>query len=206
MKNIRKETAMWVQLGSFFSIWLLLVFLFDVHMNIGLEALKRFPEAVVVYSAAHLYFTTRAWRWKAFRGWLVPFPDLEGTWAGTIQSTWRDASKKSAPPPIPVLLVIRQTFSSISCVMYSNESTSSGCAAQMTGEASSEQPRLSFIYSNQPRPTVRDRSEIHDGAAILRVAMRPKRILEGKYWTDRKTTGEIHVLFKSRRLAGHFSM
>jgi len=206
MKNIRKEAATWIGLGSFVSIWLLLVFLSDSHMHLGLEALKRFPEAVVLYSAAHLYFTARAWRWRAFQGWLVPFPDLQGTWAGTIQSTWSDGTTQLAPAPIPVLLVIRQTFSSISCVLYSKESTSSSGAAQMTGEEGPNQPQLSFIYSNQPRPTVRDRSEIHDGATILRVAMRPKRMLEGKYWTDRKTTGEIQVLFKSRKPAERFSM
>jgi len=206
MKNIRKEAAIWIQLGSFLSVWLLLLLFSGTRTQIGWEALKRFPEAVVIYSAGHLFFTTRAWRWKVFQGWLIPFPDLQGTWAGTIQSTWTATARELAAPPIPVLLVVRQSFASITCVMYSNESTSSSSAAQIIGEEGSGQPQLCFIYSNRPRATLRDRSELHEGAAMLRIAARPKRILEGQYWTDRKTTGDIQVLFKSKNLTDRFSM
>lgn len=206
MKNIRKEVAIWIQLGSFICIWSLMLLLAGTRMQIGWEALKRFPEAVVIYSGGRLFFTTRAWRWKAFRGWLVPFPDLQGTWAGAIQSTWTDMAAGPARPPIPVLLVIRQSFSSIDCVMYSRESTSSSSAAQVVSDEEFRQPQLCFVYSNRPRATVRDRSQMHDGAAILKIVERPERVLEGQYWTDRKTTGDIQVLFKSKSLTDRFSM
>lgn len=207
MKNIRKEVATWIQLGSFLLIWLSLVFVFDARMQLDLEALKRFPEAVLIYSVGHLYFTRNAWRWRVFQGWLVPFPNLQGTWAGTIHTTWTAAVREAVPPdPIPVLLVIRQSFSSLTCLMYSKESTSSSGAATIDAKDGSGQPELSFIYNNQPRAIVRDRSQIHEGAAVLRVVMKPKRMLEGRYWTDRKTTGEIQVLFRSRKLVDRFSM
>ncbi len=204
MKNIRKEVALWIQFGSFFCIWILVLLLSGTRVQVSWEALRKFPEIVMIYSAGHLLFTTRAWRWKAFQGWLVPFPDLQGTWAGTILSTWRDSATETIKSPIPVLLVIRQSFSSLNCVMFSKESTSSSCAAQAIGEEGSGQPQLCFIYSNRPRTSVRDRSQNHDGAAILKLVKKPKRVLEGQYWTDRKTTGEIQVLFKSRSLADRF--
>jgi hypothetical protein len=47
---------------------------------------------------------------------------------------------------------------------------------------------------------------MHDGAAILKIVERPERVLEGQYWTDRKTTGDIQVLFKSKSLTDRFSM
>jgi len=206
MKNIRKEVATWIQLGSFICIWFLLLLASGTHALMGWEALKRFPEAVVIYSCGHLFFTTWAWRWKGFQGWLVPFPNLQGTWAGTIQTTWRNSATELTPVPIPVLLVIRQSFSSVNCVMYSRESTSSSTAAQITGEEGSGQPQLCFIYSNCPLASVRERSQMHQGAAILRIVSKPERVLEGQYWTDRRTTGDIYVLFKSKKLIEKFSM
>lgn len=206
MKNIRKEVAIWIQLGGFICVWLLLLLLSGTHILIGWEALRRFPEAVLIYSIGHVFFTNRAWRWKAFQGWLVPFPDLHGTWAGTIQSTWTETATEPPMPPIPILLVIRQSFSAVNCAMYSKESTSSSIAAQIIGEEGSGQPLLCFIYSNRPLALVRDRSKIHDGAAMLKIVTKPKRVLEGQYWTDRKTTGDIQVLFKSKKLTDRFSM
>jgi hypothetical protein len=206
MKNIRKEVAIWIQLGSFICIWLLLLLVSGTPMQMGWEALKRFPESVVIYSCGHVLFTTWAWRWKAFEGWLVPFPDLQGTWAGIIVTTWNEAPTEPARPPIPVVLVIRQSFSSVNCVMFSKESSSSSSAAQLIGEEGTAQPELCFIYSNRPCASVRDRSEIHEGAAILKVVMKPKRVLEGQYWTDRRTTGDIQVLFKTKKPADRFSI
>ena len=45
----------------------------------------------------------------------------------------------------------------------------------------------------------RDRSAIHDGAAILRFISEPEKSLKGEYWTSRKTTGDINVKFISKR-------
>jgi hypothetical protein len=46
---------------------------------------------------------------------------------------------------------------------------------------------------------MRDRSTIHDGASILRIISEPQRALEGEYWTNRRTTGELSLSFKSAR-------
>lgn len=51
------------------------------------------------------------------------------------------------------------------------------------------------------KANVRDRSEIHDGAAILKVVIDQEKRLEGEYWTSRKTTGDLSVKFISRKLA-----
>ena len=34
-----------------------------------------------------------------YKGWLVQYPDLEGTWAGELQSTWENpkTGQKEAP-------------------------------------------------------------------------------------------------------------
>jgi hypothetical protein len=58
--------------------------------------------------------------------------------------------------------------------------------------------RLSYTYINQPKASVRDRSAISNGAAVLRIVGGASRRLEGQYWTDRKTTGDVAVTFIGR--------
>lgn len=204
MKNIRREAAICLQLSGFVVIWVLVLLISGLELRINWEALKKFPEVFTIYSGFHLAFISWAWRLSFFHGWLVPLPDLQGTWAGTAQSTWADPATDERRPPFPVLLVIRQSFTSVSCVLYSKESSSFSSAAQIIGEEDSLPPRLSFTYSNRPKATIRDRSQMHDGAAILRIVKASPRVLEGEYWTDRKTTGDLHLLFRSKNLSDHF--
>ncbi len=133
------------------------------------------------------------------QGWLVPFPDLEGTWEGEIRSTWRDPKSDQQLPPLPVILAIKQSFLSISCAMHAIESDSYSTAAQFSQDDDGTL-RLSFNYTNRPKATVRDRIAIHDGAAILRIVGRRRQLLEGEYWTSRRTTGDISLKFRSREL------
>lgn len=204
MKNIRKEIALWLQVGTFLAVWVAILFFSGIEFRINWEALKKLPEAIGIYSILLLAFTTWAWRLRFLQGWLVPYPDLEGTWEGTLESTWVDPTTGLRKPAIPIVLVIKQSFSSISCTMHTQESTSFSNAAQISTDDESGIVRLSYNYTNRPKATVRDRSEIHDGAAILRIVTEPQRALEGEYWTSRKTTGDMRLTFKSRKLASGF--
>ena len=50
--------------------------------------------------------------------------------------------------------------------------------------------RLIYSYLNEPEVTVRNRSQIHYGTAMLEYNDK-EDTLKGTYWTDRKTTGRI---------------
>ncbi len=205
MKNIRKEIALWVQVGTFLVVWTVILFFSGVEFKINWEALNTLPHAIAVYSILLLVFTTWLWRLPLFQGWLVPYPDLEGTWTGTLESTWVDPGTGQRKAPLPIVLVIKQSFSTLGCVMYSEESTSFSNAAQISTDDEDGILRLSYNYTNRPNASVRDRSEIHDGAAILRVITGTRRALEGEYWTSRKTTGDMRLSFRSRKLTASFS-
>jgi hypothetical protein len=205
MKNIRREFATWVQVVVFLFVWASILYASGVELRINLEALKKLPEAIAVYTVLQLIFTSWLWRVPFFQGWLVPFPNLQGTWEGTLESTWIDPGTGQPRLAIPVILVVQQSFSSISCAMLSQESSSFSNAAQITAEDETAVLRLSYNYTNRPKAAVRDRSQMHDGAATLRIITAPQLALEGEYWTDRKTTGDIRLTFKSRKLADRFS-
>jgi hypothetical protein len=201
MKNIRKEILVWIQLVSFVVIWVAVLFFSGNSLKIGWEAIKKLPDVVTIYVLLVLIFTNWAWRLPIFKGWLVPFPDLQGTWKGTLQSTWIDPATSQKIQPKDVMLVIKQTFSNISCVMYTDESNSFSNTAQINQDDDSGIFRLSYNYINRSKANVRDKSAIHDGAAILKVITEPEKSLEGEYWTSRKTTGDISVKFISKKLS-----
>jgi predicted pore-forming effector associated with SMODS systems len=205
MKNIRREIAVWVQFIVFLHIWASILYVSRVELKINWEAFKKIPETIAVYSVLHLIFTSYAWRFPILQGWLVPYPDLEGTWEGFLESTWVDPRTGLRIAAVPVVLVIKQSFSSINCTMHSRESSSFSNTAQISPEDESDVLRLSYNYTNRPKAGVRDRSEIHDGAAILRIVTTPQRALEGEYWTGRKTTGDLRLTFRSKDLADRFS-
>lgn len=200
MNTLRRELLVWVQLVALVLIWVLVLVCSDVDLKLDWEAFKKLPDAMGIYLVLLVVFRQWAWRWPVFRNWLVQVPDLQGTWKGTIRSSWTDPTTGAAIPAKSVVLVIRQTFSSVSCVMYSGESDSFSTTAQIYQDDESGMFRLSYNYLNRPRAGVRDRSEIHDGAAILKIVSSPTKELSGEYWTSRKTTGDIAVSFATREL------
>lgn len=204
MKNIRHEIALWVQAALFIGLWMMLVHLSEPKPAISLAALAKIPDVVFIYGVLYLIFIKWLWRLPAFKGWLIPFPDLEGTWKGTIKSTWVDPSTGRPPEPIPMILVIRQTFSTLSCTMHTKESSSFSTAASLHIDDDSDAKSISYVYTNTPFVSVRDRSVVHDGAAILRVITKPELRLQGEYWTNRKSTGEMLLTRSSTKLTDGF--
>lgn len=149
-------------------------------------------------------FVSYAWRWKIFRGWLVPFPDLNGTWQGTIQTTWKNPESGEVPAPIPVILTIKQSFIRISCVMRTAEMTSRSYLADFWLDGDEQIRKLGYSYHSNPLPSVADRSQPHDGTIIFELVGSPVEKLKGVYWTARKTTGEVVLTFREKNRLEEF--
>jgi hypothetical protein len=205
MKNIKQEISIWVQLLTFVVLWGLILISTGTQFNIPIEALKKLPDVVTAYTVVYLIFSKWLWRKKIFQGWLVPFPDLQGTWKGTLKTTWINPKTGKVPKEIPLSLVIKQSFDSISCTMFTKESASYSNATLISENEESGSKKLSYNYTNKPDPTVRDKSAIHDGAAILTIISKPEFSLEGEYWTSRKSTGSIKLKFFSKMLDEKFT-
>jgi hypothetical protein len=151
-----------------------------------------------------LIFIKWLWRVPLFRGWLIDVPDLQGTWKGTLETTWIDPQTNKTPAPIEAYLVIRQTLRDIHITMYTKESTSHSEATGICMEEDKGIRLLSYSYSNIPKATVRERSQIHYGAIRLRISIHPELKLEGEYWTDRKSTGHVEFSYIGRKLIEQF--
>jgi SMODS-associating 2TM, beta-strand rich effector domain len=204
MESIKKEVLIYFSLGLMLLIWILVLRATGTPLAINWEAVKKLPDVVTIFVVISFVFTQWMWRSGWFRGWLVRFPDLQGTWLGELQSTWINPETGKGIPPLQMILVIRQTFSTISCTMFTKESESYSRAAQMARDKETGSISLSYNYTNRSQATIRHRSPIHDGAAHLRVVTVPSRMLEGEYWTGRCTTGQIKLRFSSRELLESF--
>lgn len=204
MKTIKEEALVWIRLVCFIAIWIFVLLISGEQLIIDADAVKKLPEVVTAYII--ISFIGVNWLWKIpwLQGWLIQIPNLQGTWEGEIKSTEVDPATGNPLLPIRVVLVIRQSFTKISCVMFSKESESYSTTAQINEDDSCGVLRLTYNYINRPRAGVISRSPIHDGATILKIIRIPVPLLEGFYWTSRKTTGEINLKFKTRKLYEKF--
>ncbi|MDE4539417.1 hypothetical protein GIB19_19630 [Pseudomonas sp. ITEM 17296] len=158
------------------------------------------PKVVSVDLLVVAVFVKWGWKFKIFRGWLVPFPDLNGSWVGFIYSDWENPESGAKSPPIPVLLTVKQSFFHISCMMRTSEMESSSYSEGFLIDPDRQIKNLAYIYSSKPRISLSKRSVPHDGAAVFQVVEKPKQKLVGKYWTERLTKGEIALQFHSSEL------
>ena len=140
-----------------------------------------------------MIFIAWAWKWKIFYPWLVPFPNLSGNWEGTIKSNW----KEKELDPIPIEVSITQNFFNIQVRIKTKESRSYSIGASFDIDNDRGFQQLFYSYLNTPKAGVRERSEIHYGSTILNFDGFKVTKMDGEYWTDRETTGEITLTKKN---------
>jgi SMODS-associating 2TM, beta-strand rich effector domain len=155
------------------------------------EWLSPIGPAVALAGVGLWLFDMYVWRWPGICR-LVGRPVLHGTWHGELASDWVDPQTEERIPPDPdVFLVVRQRFWQVSVRLLTKESASASMLANFT-KGSDGVHQLVYVYGNTPRPEVRERSEVHYGAVVLKAPRDRDQGLEGDYFTDRKTRGEMY--------------
>jgi len=206
MRNINFKALIWIAVICGIAAWLTMLLINSEPVELSFASLKYVSSAVIFDLFLWFLFVKWGWRFRLFQGWLVPFPVLHGTWHGTINSMWVDEKTGERPPPISVVLVIKQSFLRVDCEVLSHteESSSRSYAAEFLINVESGAKSLLYSYANRPRVAVRDRSPMHDGTALLEIISKPDRRLLGEYWTNRGTVGEINLSFYSKDLQETF--
>jgi hypothetical protein len=173
-----------------------IIFLFTQNLNsIDFnKAISHVSTTISINIVIWMIFIAWMWKWKIFYPWLVPFPNLSGEWTGTIKSNW----KEKTLDPIPIRLTIRQTFFNIQVKIKTAESRSYSVSSSFDIDFDRGFQQLFYSYLNTPKSGVRERSEIHYGSTVLNFEGFTVRKMEGEYWTDRETTGEIEVIKKQK--------
>jgi len=200
MKNINIKAFVYIFLFISGALWVLIAVATKVDLSKILDFLLILPKVAAIDLVLIAIFTKWAWRMKIFQGWLVPFPNLNGTWAGTIETTWVNPETGENPGPIPAILSIKQSFGGISCVMRTSEMTSYSYAEEFRLEKENQIRQLAYSYTSKPNPSVTDRSAAHEGTIIFEIIGTSANKMKGHYWTARKSTGEIVLTFNCKEL------
>jgi hypothetical protein len=199
VKNLNPKYAIWTILLVSVGIYLIYLFIFPIPDQTLKAYLIRLPTVVTVDLILFLLFDVWLWKCKLFHFWLVPFPNLNGTWKGIIKSNWKDEEESAQYLQIPVMLTIKQTFTYISCVMRTAEMRSQSFNEGFIIDRKNQVLKLSYSYESVPDQTIRNRSAKHIGSIYLDIMKDKNEMsLTGSYWTDRETTGSISLNFWKR--------
>lgn len=200
MKNVVLKSTVYILIGMSGFIWFGLAWASDLNLSLAKDFFSLVPKVVSLDLLIIAVFVKWGWKFKFFRGWLVPFPDLNGTWIGHVYSNWIDDETGDKLAPIPVMLTVKQSFFSTSYVIRSAEMQSDSYIEGFLIDEQRQQKQLSYSYKSSPRLSIAHRSPPHDGACVLSIIEKPKRKLSGRYWTERKTTGEMIFTYHSEEL------
>lgn len=199
MKNLNLKPFLTILMVFSGLVWFGIAAATGLDMKYLVDFMRPIPNVVTVDLLLVGFFMKWGWSWKRLQGWLVPFPDLNGTWQGQIQTNWKDAEGKT-PGPIAVILTIKQTFAHVSCVMRTSEMESHSYAEGFCIDKERQLRQLCYSFTSKPKGGLRDRSTPHDGTILFNIIGTPVNKLVGEYWTQRQTTGSVSLTFRTKDL------
>jgi hypothetical protein len=186
---MKPETAVKAILYVAVAAWA--VVLFASGQQMSSDALRPLSTVTTVVVFAVMAFDLWLWKWRVFHGWLVKRPVIDGTWKAELRTNWVPAAGGEVPP-IEAYVVVRQTLSNLSIRLMTAESSSTLVGNEIVCAADGLYC-VSGVYRNEPRLQFRERSPIHYGAVWLEVITTPSEAMQGQYWTDRNTAGQMSL-------------
>lgn len=180
------------------TVYAVALFLSGVSIEPQLKHLLAYLPTLTVF--ALVAFDKWMWRWPGIRQ-IAGRPCIGGCWLASLQP--RDGS--AIPEggnwgPIDAVVIIEQTFWSLSIRLMTDQSSSVSTAAAIIRNGDSQQHRrIVYAYVNTPKQAHQPRSWPHFGAGEIEVAGLTPTRLTGSYWTGRLTVGDMTLRRFTRR-------
>ncbi|API59660.1 hypothetical protein BSL82_10285 [Tardibacter chloracetimidivorans] len=192
----KKAQVSIILVAGLLSAWSIdAVYALALHKEAGL--LKTLSLAVTIVGTILVAVAEAGWRWLWRQVPLLgrkAFPDLNGKWDGTLRSTWINPETGQPIDPIPTRITVRQRLFSTSVTLKTGESESHSTRCILERLPEIGRFRIWYSYNNDPIAQVRHRSSPHEGVAYLEFDPDASPdALVGRYYTARKTTGDIEV-------------
>lgn len=162
----------------------IITFIF-IHTYYPSSIFGEISETVTILCCIIALYTKWLWKCKYIIK-LLPFPYIGGEWHGMLNSTYKDAF------PITIKVIIHQGFFNTYVILTTNESESRSSSFQFDIDKERGLNNIIYTYQNVPKAVERNHSEIHFGTTKL-VINDDASTLNGFYWTDRGTTGDISL-------------
>lgn len=179
-------------------------FLWILGIELSWDHAKPYSLTLAVLTTLLWLFDKHLWKTRPI---MVFFkrPNLNGTWQVGLQSSYVNPETGKHVQEIKGYASIRQTFSSISVRLMTEQAdsflVSGGFDVQSDGAA-----YLYGIYQSDPSILLRSKvSEIHYGSFKYKVIGNPPLELIGHYWTDRATNGSVRLFGRRNEIADSFS-
>lgn len=199
MQQIRKNRIIVLiiisALGGSGLYWLSKPNIFDIQ-----EAINFVSKIISIDLFVYALFVKWFWKWKPFRNILVLDPNIQGTWIGILESSWKNEETGEKVPPIPTMLTITQDLHNVNCVMHTGEMKSRSYSGSFNIDDGKQIKQLVYTYTSNPGIHIRERSQPHDGTAVFDIIESSERKLKGRYWSERLTKGEITLEFHSHKI------
>jgi hypothetical protein len=176
---------------------------YEFFSGSAVSAFKLLTVIVFLIASGSLWLFNKCWRtiWKRFPALERFFPDLNGTWVGTLQTTWKNPITGEIPGPIDTTVWIRQDLLTISVQQQTKESPSRSTRMFPYADAASDRYQLWFSYDNRPHANVSSVSPDHEGVCSLEMNLSLDRNkMKGQYYTSRSTSGNIQITRISRNI------
>lgn len=136
-------------------------------------------KSICVSSFLMILFNKYAWKWK-FIKLLHDTPVLKSKYIGTFNSTYDNKERHGT-------MYVNQTFLNVTVQLKTDESRSRSIVTFL--EKYQGVYHLIYVYQNEPRAEIQEKSPMHYGTAILDVSN--SEVLIGNYFTLRKTIGSM---------------
>jgi hypothetical protein len=124
-------------------------------------------------------------------------PNIQGTWRGILKYEYEGKKMEKV-----VFLVIKQPDGySMHIWLLTNERTSSSKFVDIVSYGGRQQ--IVYTYSNEESPDNKEKNPSHEGFCQLKMIDKTN-ILQGIYYTSRRTFGELRFDKKNRKVINDF--
>ena len=185
------------------AVYAVVLYLVGIRLELGVRQGLAYLPAL----AALLLIAWDLWVWRWPLIWRATSrPRVDGLWAVQLHPT----EESHIPPdgdrgPIDAYVVVKQTYWTIVVRQFTAESSSISRSYFWDAAHGTGTDWLTFIYDNTPAQRHQHRSQRHLGACSLHPGNRRPTEIEGIYFTDRYTKGDITMTLVSRNTdAGSF--
>lgn len=191
MINPKIYWRVWIVIGIF-------IFLVISILKGNLEFNIRLIPSIISSASISLLLEAiifKKWIWKCcpnlFYPWLCKIPYIGGEWEGELKSDYIYPETNKKGEPILAKMKILHEFDEIKVTLVTGKSNSNSFISNVWIDGGNRK-FICYTYSNTADEN-RDTNPNHDGTAKLRINDDDKKvlILEGHYFTGRKTTGKM---------------
>lgn len=163
----------------------------ELNFTNGVKAISYGISIVTIFWSFYIKW---GWKWCLLKR-IFYRPNVNGTWAGELESDYKDENGNLIPPK-KIFLVIRQDFLRINISSFTDNFIGRSYSESFRLKKKSGIKNISYLYRKETSMNYTGNSA--EGGAELRLIESRNNILEGKYWTNNKTNGTYKVTFITR--------